>query len=483
MAFGRPIRRSTSQLRPPGLDPTEGELRRRLAERPTWRVVAFDNINWIDPFTGKLVPAPFDWQESALHFLRESRHWQGAQEKSLDELRKIRWAHYLREHVERETRLRLFDHQGAWLNPISGGWSAVVKAPITMECLHRMAEELAAFGDARPDAMQALDRLLAAQAARLPAQDLKSKSGPLAVVTQRLPKPAAQSGVPAVTEVPSTTQFLRRPLATEEASRARDVQRRLLGVVPAIPGYQHALVYEPVDTVGGDFYDAITLRDGRLLLVIGDVSGHGAQAALIVASALKTLRLLARDSDNDLADIICAFNDAIFDDLLSGQFLTGFFCILDPASGELEYLSAGHHDSLIGNTAGLPILDKLGTIGMAIGLMRSGAMRARLKPGLTILRPGDTLLIFTDGAIEVHNAHGREMGLWSLAGSFVVNLARDPERIVQGLRRQIEAFGGGTLQDDLTLFVLRRGDVPAEGAGTETVAEGMTIVRSDTAAT
>ena len=110
-------------------------------------------------------------------------------------------------------------------------------------------------------------------------------------------------------------------------AKAKSVQQRLLRALPQPTGYELAAFYEPHDTVGGDFYDCVQLDENRIFFILADVSGHGVGGALIVASALKSLRYLYRETD-DLVEIMARLNEDIHDDLLKEQFITAFAGIL-----------------------------------------------------------------------------------------------------------------------------------------------------------
>lgn len=446
-----------------------------LANEPSYQVCSFDGLHWLDPVTGKLVPAPFEWRDAARHFLRSNQHWRDSHAKSPLELHKICWAHHLREHLEQEKRLRLFDSTWRWLNPLTGVWSDQVQATegtIDLACLRAMANELGSDLDNTPEAMRSFDELLQIQRRALADEPRLERrpSGPVdnAKISNRLspPRPTELLGT-----APATTQYIRRPPEAAslevDRARARAVQQKILRGLPDLPGFEHAVLYEPYEHIGGDFYEMLPIGAGRWLLIVGDVSGHGTQAALIVTSALKTLRFLcAEEGADDLLELLCRFNDEIFDDLLSGQFLACFAAIIDTVVPTITYSCAGLHEALVGNVDGRQVLERIGDRGMAIGLMRSSVLRRHLVIEQRTLRPGDTLMVYTDGLSEARNSRQQELGDWMVYGAFCCQLPRPPAKIVHLLHRQVLAWVDQGLEDDLTLLVLRyHGSEADEPAG------------------
>jgi sigma-B regulation protein RsbU (phosphoserine phosphatase) len=257
----------------------------------------------------------------------------------------------------------------------------------------------------------------------------------------------------------------------EDMARARSVQQNMLADLPELEGYEVAIHYAGHSGVSGDFYEALTLRDGRVLLLLGDVGGHGMQAALVVATALKTLRFLARQT-NDLSTLLTQFNDEIRADLLPGQFITLFAGILDPGAREMTCLRAGHHPAIIVNLAQPAPIRKVGNQGMAIGLV-SGTIFARsLKPETVMFESGDVLVQYTDGATEASNEEGDEYGDHRLYGAVLSRFDMNMQELVDSVAEDVLRFAGGGLDDDLTLFALavlepEEEDADPEGDGSE----------------
>jgi steroid delta-isomerase-like uncharacterized protein len=137
-------------------------------------------------------------------------------------------------------------------------------------------------------------------------------------------------------------QAQERERIEQELRVARQIQRSLLPeVTPELCGWQVAAYYEPAREVGGDFYDFLELEDGRLGLVVGDATGKGMPAALVMATTRGMLRAVAQSLDSP-GEVLAQVNDALCPDIPSEMFVTCFYAILDPKSGALSYANAGH---------------------------------------------------------------------------------------------------------------------------------------------
>src|SRR5215203_1213439 len=135
---------------------------------------------------------------------------------------------------------------------------------------------------------------------------------------------------------------LMRHSVEQELRLARSIQQASLPKeVPQLEGWQISPFYRPAREVGGDFYDFFELEDGRLGLVVGDATGHGVPAALVMASARSMLRAVAQVSDSP-GDVLRRVNDPLVADIPPNMFVTCFYTILDPESGSLTYANAGH---------------------------------------------------------------------------------------------------------------------------------------------
>ena len=195
-----------------------------------------------------------------------------------------------------------------------------------------------------------------------------------------------------------------RVLVRDELEVARQLQRDLLpSEAPRIEGYRFAFSYRSANTVGGDYYEFLPLADGRLALAVGDASGHGIAAAMLMAISNATLRL-AVDTDPSPLAVAGMMNRALLGTGGPRAFLTLFYALLEPASGAFDYVCAGHPFPLLRHRGG-EIL-KLGSGSFPLGL-RS---RLDLREGHAEVRPGDLLLLYTDGFPEAIDEAGEAFG-------------------------------------------------------------------------
>ena len=165
----------------------------------------------------------------------------------------------------------------------------------------------------------------------------------------------------------------------------------MLAELPNIPGYKIAVHYHGHSGVSGDCYEFLRLTDGRQLIFIADVSGHGVQAALVMASLLKSLRWLARE-ESDLVQLASRLNDEVKEDLLSGQFVTGAFVALDTVSNNAELLLVGHHPFVLIDPEGEHMVQRPGRKGMALGLVNGALFTRSLQPCEVALAPGQKII-------------------------------------------------------------------------------------------
>ncbi len=457
----------------PPVDERE-RLRQHIEREAGFRVTTVDGLNWICPYTLTVVPAPFDVLTAALDFLIETKPWATAKPRPVADLLVVRWTRFLNERWEFEPRLHLHGPDGQWLNPWTGGFVPIPGNQARSEVIAQRARSLAALPQAQLvtllDAHQ-LEATVRKRSAVAP-PPMPTAPAPAPTTTprsdtwQRPPpvgadsppsqkSPALSSGVrspaPPAANAATTSSINRTALG--DVTRARAVLDRMLPKLPVLPGYRMAVQFEPVQGIGGDFYDIIPIAGGRWLIVMGDVSGHGAEAALIVTSCLKALRLLAPGTA-DLVNLLVKLNDTMRPDLPSGHFITMWAGILDPASRLLTHVCAGHHPALLLSLRRTATLQQVGKAGTALGVVGGATLRARLTEGQTQLEPGDLLVQFTDGLFEVNSPNGIEFGHLRLMGSCVANLEHPPEVMASRLVKEVKKFTAGGLDDDLTLLVL-----------------------------
>jgi serine phosphatase RsbU (regulator of sigma subunit) len=241
-----------------------------------------------------------------------------------------------------------------------------------------------------------------------------------------------------------------RERVEQELQVARRIQQASLPKeVPTPEGWQISPFYRPAREVGGDFYDFLKLPKGRLGIVVGDATGKGVPAALVMSSARSMLRAVAQASDSP-GDVLRRVNDPMVTDIPPNMFVTCFYAILDPYSASLSYANAGHD---------LPYLRRRG--GDAEELMARG-MPLGLMPGMgyeekeIILEPSDSALFYSDGLVEAHDPEGEMFGFPRLRALVA---ERGGERsLEEALLEELYSFvgEGWEQEDDITLLTLRR---------------------------
>jgi serine phosphatase RsbU (regulator of sigma subunit) len=234
---------------------------------------------------------------------------------------------------------------------------------------------------------------------------------------------------------------------------ARRIQQALLPKeLPVLGGWEIVPYYQPAREVGGDFYDFLRVHDGRVGLVIGDVSGKGIPAAVLMASTQSVLRAVTQRGVSAPGQVLTEANEVLCTHIPSNMFVTCFCAILDPVSGRLSYSNAGHTLPRCRRHAG-DQANELRARGMPLGLM-SGMPYEEKE---TTLGPGDDVLFCTDGLVEAHDSRGEMFGTLRLQ-----NLLNEKSEGGRGLGatliEELKLFTGEDREqeDDITLLTLQR---------------------------
>jgi serine phosphatase RsbU (regulator of sigma subunit) len=219
---------------------------------------------------------------------------------------------------------------------------------------------------------------------------------------------------------------------------------------PRVPGIEVGDVYEPsarVD-VGGDVYDYLTLDDGRLAVVLGDVTGHGIDAAADMAMAKFVFRSLAREHPEP-GDFLRAANEVVLDEVAANKFISMLYLTLDPASGEVACACAGHPWPRIVAADGS--IDAVQATGLVLGV----DSRQEYETVRRVLAPGAAVVLYTDGVIEARR-DGELYGDERLDAVLAASAALPPEDLAEAVVADCRAFAGGDLSDDCAVVVIRR---------------------------
>jgi len=235
----------------------------------------------------------------------------------------------------------------------------------------------------------------------------------------------------------------------QELRIARIIQQTLLPQeLPQLDGWQLGAYYQPARAVGGDFYDFLQFDDGRLGLVIGDVTDKGVPAALVMATTRSMLRTAAQHGDSP-GEVLERANNLLCPDIPPKMFVTCLYAILDPATGRLEYANAGHDLPYVSHNGAST---ELRATGMPLGLMPDMHYEEKEMH----MAAGDTLLLYSDGLVEAHNPE-RDMfsfpRLMALVGQY-----GNTGALIEYLLNELRSFTGigWEQEDDVTLVTLQR---------------------------
>jgi len=244
---------------------------------------------------------------------------------------------------------------------------------------------------------------------------------------------------------------IERERVEQEMRLARSIQQASLPKeVPEPEGWQISPFYQPAREVGGDFYDFLELKDGQLGLVVGDATGKGVPAALVMASARSMLRAVAQALGSaSPGNVLARVNDALVTDIPTNMFVTCFYAVLDAETGHLVYANAGHDMPYVHRNDGA---EELRARGMPLGLMP----RMSYEEKVTILRADEAALFYSDGLVEAHDPNGEMFGFPRLRAL----IAEHGEEGSLGdfLLEELYSFvkEGWEQEDDITLLTLRR---------------------------
>lgn len=238
-----------------------------------------------------------------------------------------------------------------------------------------------------------------------------------------------------------------RERVQQEMKVAAVIQQTLLPrELPSVPGWQVEAFYRPARAVGGDFYDFVSLSDGRLGIVIGDVTDKGVPAALVMATCRSMLRTTAVQHD-DPGQVLAAVNDALVSEIPPAMFVTCLYAIVDTDSGELVFANAGHNLPYVRTEAGVA---ELRATGMPLGLMQE----MKYETVTHRFKAGEVMVLTSDGITEAHGPDGEMYGFERLAAR-VEDSGQDPD-VVSAVIEDLERYcgPGAEQEDDITLVVL-----------------------------
>jgi phosphoserine phosphatase RsbU/P len=236
-----------------------------------------------------------------------------------------------------------------------------------------------------------------------------------------------------------------------ELELATEIQQRFQpSAPPVMEGYEFQGISFSCYEIGGDYYDFIARSDNKMLIALGDVSGKGTAAALLMSSLHAAIHGQV-SAKSTLPEIVKSVNQYLSENTPTNRFVTLFIAELDPDAGTLQYINAGHNPPLIGRAGGA--VEQLASGGFPLGIMPT----AEYEIGETQLEPGEALVIYSDGVSEAANLQGEEFGVERL--SKVVN--QHLTASASGLRDKVESALSTFTQtapagDDITLVIVKR---------------------------
>jgi len=244
-------------------------------------------------------------------------------------------------------------------------------------------------------------------------------------------------------------QARERERVEQEFRVARRIQRASLPEeVPELEGWRISPYYQPAREVGGDFYDFLELEDGLLGLVVGDATGHGVPAALVMSTTCGMLRAVALSVDSP-GKVLKRVNEALNTRIPDNMFVTCFYGVLEPTSGRFIYANAGHDLPYLRRGSGA---EELSARGMPLGLMAGMGY----EENEVVLGAGDRVMFYSDGLVEAHNTEGEMFGFPRLRGLVAEHDEEGP--LVDFLMEKLYSFtwDGWEQEDDITLVTLQR---------------------------
>ncbi|HEX7150133.1 MAG TPA: SpoIIE family protein phosphatase [Thermoanaerobaculia bacterium] len=247
-------------------------------------------------------------------------------------------------------------------------------------------------------------------------------------------------------------ESIQKRIMDEELKTASSIQRRLLRPAPTgVDGYSFVGINQPCRTVSGDYYDFAVRPDGKVYFVIGDVSGKGVTAGLMMAGLQVAFRIFSKN-DPDPATLVTQLNHALRENLPRSKFVTLFLGRLDTETGYVEYVNAGHTPPLLLKSDGIT---ELGDSDILLGVVPTANYVLRSMQ----LDPGDSLVLYTDGVTEAQNDDDADLGSSPIAERLASLHGEDAQTIASAVSETVLSHVGGNneaLDDDVTLVVVSR---------------------------
>lgn len=240
-------------------------------------------------------------------------------------------------------------------------------------------------------------------------------------------------------------------IMARDLDQAADIQRKFLpSAPPEVPGADIAGYNAPCRTVGGDYYDFFSYENGRVAMALGDVSGKGMPASLMMMQLQGSVQVLA-DEPEDLGVTMTRINKITCAKCPSNRFITFFFCVMDPGTGRVAYANAGHNPPFLVRANGEIIMLPGG--GPPLGIVRSATFAEQRCE----MNQGDVLVLYSDGVTEAQSPNEEEFGEDRFEALLKANLDKSAEEIVNTVNEALTEWAeGGHAADDITMVVAKR---------------------------
>jgi serine phosphatase RsbU (regulator of sigma subunit) len=245
----------------------------------------------------------------------------------------------------------------------------------------------------------------------------------------------------------------KRERMEHELELATEIQQRFQpSAMPSVEGYEFQGISFSCYEIGGDYYDFIPRHDGKMFIALGDVSGKGTAAALLMSSLHAAIHAQAA-AKSSLAETVSSVNRYLAENTPTNRFVTLFLAELDPMTGNLRYINAGHNPPLLAQSDGQ--CRQLASGGFPLGILPM----AEYEVGETLLKNGEVLVVYSDGVSEANNLKGDEFGINRLEEV----LKRNLKASASGIRDRVESALSSFTQtapanDDITLVIVKRRD-------------------------
>ena len=239
---------------------------------------------------------------------------------------------------------------------------------------------------------------------------------------------------------------------------ASSIQRYLLPEnLPQTDSLEFAVKYLPQQLIGGDFYDFFKLPHGKIGVVIGDVSGKGIPAAILMALCQTKLRYIAM-SGKSPAQTLCLLNSEMVHAMRSDMFISIIYLVIDPKSGEAKFARAGHEPPLLARADSDEAAQPLKSSGMALGMVSEELFDEVMEDASFKMNSGDVLVLYTDGLTEAANPEGGEFTAKKLAQTISTLRSRNANDLNDEIIKSVESFmgPGNKYGDDLTLLTVKK---------------------------